>query len=278
MGDMAIGGAQKFTSSGAAVSSKGATVTAAGSANTKGNYAQLISSTTAPGCGLIVNITAGSVTRSDNLIDIAFGAAASETVVVRNLLHSRGQDGGSTAGDSVNRYFLPIHVPAGTRISARTQCSTASGTVSLIVTVVSGAFITPSPFGTVIDLGSNTADSGGTSVDPGSSANTKGAYSELVASTSRPIYQLYVAFAIQLTAAATARHHLVDIAVGGAASEVVVVPDIQSSIDARDNLRSTVFGPIPVNIPAGSRIAARAQSTTSSAGTRLLDVIAYGVS
>jgi hypothetical protein len=54
------------------------------------------------------------------LVDIAIGAASSERVIIPNLIASSASDSASSSGNPYYYYF-PIYIPAGTRISARSQ-------------------------------------------------------------------------------------------------------------------------------------------------------------
>jgi hypothetical protein len=67
--------------------------------------------------------------------------------------------------------------------------------------------------------------------------------------------------------------------VGGAGSEVVFLNDIRLfNSGLYNNFSPDHYGPLPVDIPAGSRISARAQCTGTDATDRLVDVIAHGFS
>jgi len=125
--------------------------------------------------------------------------------------------------------------------------------------------------------GAVTADSGGTGVDPGGSANTKGAWSELTAATSFDIGALLVVVGTRANSAVDASHEqLLDIGVGAASSEVVVLPDMALRASAVTDLYQPEFGFYFVDIDAGSRIAARSEDNQTDATDRLLDVEAIG--
>jgi hypothetical protein len=90
------------------------------------------------------------------------------------------------------------------------------------------------------------------------STNTKGSWSEICDST--PIecdsFQLY-AFVTP-----TLRNYLIDIGIGAVGQEVVIVENIQLHSGTTESPAAPML--IPIKIPAGSRIAARCQSTTGS--------------
>lgn len=97
-------------------------------------------------------------------------------------------------------------------------------------------------------------------------AHTKGAYVDVVASTSMD----YDGLLIQATGGTIPLNFLVDIAVGPAASEQIILADFHLSNITRLNQ----WIHIPMSIPSGSRISARGQCPTGSTQTV---VTAHGV-
>ena len=101
----------------------------------------------------------------------------------------------------------------------------------------------------------------GVTIAAPASAHTKGNWVQLVASTAKRV----VAMTLSAHAVGTTQlRFLVDIGVGGAGSEVVVLPNIYVKIGASYTRDGQNFGPLLVDIPAGSRIAARCQCATAS--------------
>ena len=105
----------------------------------------------------------------------------------------------------------------------------------------------------------------GTVVTAAGSANTKGSYSTLIASTAYDAYGIMIEF-YNTAVASTATSQLTDIALGAASSERVVIPNLFSgnagtSIGAQNAGNAFFF---PLFIPAGSRISARMQSLIAS--------------
>lgn len=109
------------------------------------------------------------------------------------------------------------------------------------------------------------------------SANTKGAFTEVIASA--PFDANAIIVELVLTNANAGRLFLIDVALGGAGSEVVVVPDL---ICEGVSTVSGVYGQgsyqIPLRVPAGSRISLRCQSSTgaSTIGQIATTLIAAG--
>lgn len=214
----------------------------------------------------------GGGAAADYLVDVAVGAGGSETIIANNLIFT-----GFLNTDHVAYYLFPIFVPAGTRLSARCQATTASRTVRCAIMLIGQSFLPSSPLGVITTYGANTADSGGVQVDPGAGADTKGAYSELASALTFDINWIVLGIGGQNNQARTSAKILVDVAVGAAASEQIIIPDL--FIVAQTAGDSILPGCIclPCSIPAGSRVAVRAQSSITDATDRLFDMTLYGV-
>lgn len=257
-----------FTPSG----SGGPTLTA-GAANTMGSYVTLIDPIPAALTGLHIVISGSNGIARDFLIDIALGAAASETPIISSLLYSVGSDDGGYA------YYVPITVPAGARLSARCQCSTASATCDIAAWGHTQGFAQAAPFSRVTTYGAVTAASGGTTIDPGATANTKGGYTQLDGATVNPMRAAIVAVGNIRNSNMVAQYDwLADIGFGAALSEVAIIPDLRFSCDTpSDNRFPCVFGPLPLSVPAATRLAAQAQCSAVDVTDRKFDLIIYGL-
>ncbi len=245
-----------------------------GAANTKSAaWATIIAATLYESRQLVVFLGMND-NAADGLVDIAVGAAASEVIIVANLKVDLPVNSGYVA----TVYHLPMAIPAGSRLSAKVQC-TNGATNGLHV----GIMLAGRPVGGDLDnscrsetWGAVTADSGGTSVDPGASANVVGVWSELVATTSFDVRQIVIAIGNQVNTARRVSSFLLDIGVGAGGSEIVVLKEMALRGALNFNVSPTVLGPFPVNIPAGSRVAARLKSSINDATDRIMDVIVYG--
>ena len=273
MGDWnTSGGAFAVTVGQNATTSTGTTVTAGGSANVKGALVALSASTPIR-AGAIVVVLAPPVNSADHLVDIGVGAAGFETIIVPNILFSGRNH------DYNGYYFFPIGIPLGSRIAARCQSTGANLTLTAAVILLSGGFSAPSAGGSVTTYGAVTADSGGTQVDPGGTANTKQAWSELTAATGARTRQILVGFGNVNNNVRTSQQWLIDLATGPAAQEHIIIPDLMlAASSVGDLVVPPVLGPFSVGIPAGSRLAARAQSDGTDGTDRLFDIAVYGVS
>lgn len=219
--------------------------------HTKGAWVQIDASLARDICGLSIvsDGTIGTGTSDTSmLLDVGIGAAASETVIVSNVPVGYLGSGVQT--------FLPIHIPAGTRIAARIQAAIASDTFAPIVVL----YFADRPgmwagYALAETIGVNTATSAPTTGDL-----TDNAWDEAVASTANP----YRAVTCHITGFGTVMTNgvqTVDVGVGGAASEQILGTYITRSTNAET--LTHIIGPpfIEVAIPAGSRLAIRKNTT-----------------
>lgn len=231
----------------------GGTATASGSTNTKGSYTELHASTAFDACGLWISFSCQDSTRALWLYDIAIGAAASEQIIIPNAVV------GSAETTSLSIYsplvYFPVFIPAGTRISARVQANAASKTLTFGGVVCAAPFMGVAGLGRVTTYGADTATSGGTAVTLPSSGN--GSYAQLTSSTTNDIKAAIIEVAYYGASASYAGS--LEFSVGAGGSEQVV---FKYSILFRSTGHSFGVGPlssglIPMNIPAGSRLACR---------------------
>jgi hypothetical protein len=219
---------------------------------------------------MLVQVTNITSTLS-GLLDIAVGAAASEQIIIPDLLIA-------TRSLQPVTFMVPVHVAAGSRIAARCQNGGALGqTLGVSIELFTAGWLRlPSP-GRVTAYGVNTADSGATNIDAGAVANTKGSYAQLSAAVNRT-RAVILAIGDQDDQIRNAAEWLVDLAVGAAASEQVVLPNLRLACNSTsDMILPLVLGPFPVEIPEGSRLSARAQCSTATAGDRVFDLAVYGI-
>lgn len=116
---------------------------------------------------------------------------------------------------------------------------------------------------TLDTVGEVAGSSVGTTLTAAGSTNTKGSYTQLVASTGRDAHWLI----IQGRSSLNGTSFLLDLAIGGAGSEQIIVADL-----LMQGPRSGITICLPVYVPGGSRLAARVQSNSASA-TMLCSVL-----
>ena len=264
-------GSQFIQATAPGAASEAVTVTAAGSAHTAGAWAELIASTNGPSSWLEVE-TARTSAVATFLVDLAIGAAGSEVPILQNVMIASNS---LTALPSA-RISLPFSLPAGTRISARARCSVASSTVRMSATVY-GAMAGGERGLTLTEtFGAVTGTTRGVVLDPGASANTKGAWAQVAAVTSFS-YRWMLLDITHPAVLGTSVQWFVDLGIGSGGSEIVAIPDRMMYGNANTD---TFFNPIysfPCNIPAGSRLAARAQSSYTTATQREVEIVIHGV-
>jgi hypothetical protein len=248
--------------------STGTVVTASGSINTKGAFTQLIAATAFDTCwmGVFINDTSGTGTV---MVDIAIGAAAAEKVIVQNLTGC-----GAFIVQVPSFFHFPIMIPAGTRISARSQSAHASEAGTVSVYLWDGAFTQMEGGAGVDSIGALTASSHGTTITANASANTKGSYVSLGV-TARDYIGLSVGMD-QGVSTANSTHFLFDIAIGAGGAQSDIIPNIAGTWDGitSDALFPTSWGPFFIPIPSGTNLWARWQT---GAGSNQICIAAYGI-
>lgn len=257
-----------------ASASRGTTVTASATANTMGAWVQLTAATARESTWCEVHVHSSTAAR-DYLIDIGIGGAGSEVVLIPYLVSGSGTGSISRGAD----FRFPLLIPAGARISARCQSGTGSSTIRVSMTLGGGGFTQEAGMGQVSAYGAVAASTAGTTVDPGgTTANTKGAWTQLAASTTAPIRALLIGQCNQLQSTRTSCDWLMDVGIGGAGSEVVVLPDLHFECSTTDDtIIPQARGPWFVDIPTGSRLSVRAACSIITATVRNLSPIIYGV-
>lgn len=244
----------------AALASYGVTVTASGSSNTKGSYTQLVAALSRTAIGILLQFRGNSAAYT--LFDIAIGGAGSEQVVVPNLPGSV-----SLASNGDTCVSIPIYIPAGSRVSARMQAGVGGNTLVMKAHFITDNFCGMQAPQRWVNWGADLATSHGTAVVSSGSVNTKGSWVQLVAASE--ITTKWLIVAPQITG--TARNFAVDIGVGGAGSEQVILSNLKY-VNASLGI---LIGPFPFSIPAGSRVAVRAASDIATS-TTFLEVLGGG--
>lgn len=257
-----------------ATTSNGVLITThASSGNTKGSWVD-VGTTTFDYEALTVMF--GSADIADFLFDVGIGdGAGNYWVLIENLRLSTLK---STYDQSVSITF-PLHVPAGSLLAARAQSAVANKTFRISFQGAADNAGGAPGYSRCVGIGPNTATSRGPAVDPGGTAHTKGAYTELVASLAVDIAAIVLIAGsnndIVRSASATS---FFDLAVGAAGAEAVVIPNqYQAWGSSYDNGWMQFRGPYAIDIPAGSRVAARSQCSLNTAGDRTIDITAYGL-
>lgn len=271
MGDFSLRGDQsKVESFGQDTATTGGlVVTAGGTAHTKGAWFELIASTTFDYSSINMNIRSSTTTRT-GIYDIAVGSAGNEKPIVEDMyivIYGNNRQGVFIE--------LPVHIPAGSRVSIRSQSNVASPLSVVCGHGISSSFSSPESLAKVVSYGVDLAASKGTVIEPGSSIHIKGVYSELEASTAESLRGIYISVGDNINPASGNRSWLIDLAIGAAASERVLVENMFVHSSPDENMIPSIQF-FPISIPSGSRIAVRAQCQTNDVSDRLIDVAVMG--
>lgn len=263
------------------------TVITASTVNTKGSWVQLVASSAIDACWIVVacdgEYTYDASGNPTFGIDIGIGPSGSEQVIIANLTNT----GFSTAVTQCSdvRWAFPCQIASGTRIAARMASSNSSADeLAIQVTLFDGGWnVMEGSSGFVDTYGFVSGSTIGTAIDPGGTANTKGSYSQLTASTSYDLLGFILGYdtQAQTTGSTSTFQVLLDIAVGAGGSEIVILPNIPLTI-CKSTTRLFNISPwktafLPIAIPAGTRIAARAQASVNTATARVFGLTLYGV-
>lgn len=254
MADFASGGATRFKEYGVDTSTSLATTITAGTSYAKGSYVELTSSTDFDAQGIIVCIGKADAS-SRYLVDVAIGGSGSETVIIPDLIaraHGNKQ--------IVAQMFFPVSIPAGTRISARCSAFTNSSTIRISVILVGGGFSNYPVYSGVEAIGLQGDVDGTYYQTSGTAANTKSPWQEMKSSVDHDIKAVLLAHTHY--AGYLVPSFVYDIGIGAGGSEQVLIPNIVSPMDVDMNSYTSYCGPLPCSIPAGTRVAARAQTQT----------------
>lgn len=239
------------------------------SGGVKGDWAELIDSTPFDAGDLIIEIGTNGASRYQ--VDIGIGASGAESVLIADLAC---QTGASLGRSDTYRFRIPV--PAGSRLSARAADS--SGVLAPVYVKIT--FITPTALngqfaGAVATYGAFSG-SRGVNVDPGAVANTPSAWVEITAATVRAHQSLTVAATVGDFVLSGNAAWLVDIGIGGAGSEVVLIPSIFLGASASADISLGAVQAFDLNVPAGVRLSARAQCSSITNGDRDIYINLYG--
>lgn len=244
-------------------------VTTSSSVHTKGAWTQLVAATTYDFSGVIVWFDWADAAGREYMIDVGVGAAGSETVIVPNLALSRCSTTDRLFHSCV---YLPISIPAGSRLSLRAQ-SGVSGAYTMYVAVqglVGGA---PLGLSSVAAIGAVPSLTDGVSVAPGANG-TWGGWTEVTAACANDIKHLSAHMGSQGRATGTQQFWTLQVATGASGAEQIL---IDTMFTAETNVG--IFMPqyphgFFVDIPQGTRLSVRGMKQGSGGNTSA--IILYG--
>jgi len=246
------------------------TAIAPGAANTKGGWVELSSGLAADISLLtVMGLMSPSLTTPNYYaVDIGIGTIGSEIALISNLLFH------AASGWDYRFYQFPLSIPEGTRVVARCQALDVTGVDKNIYICLTGwtADWDGQEICAYDTLGFVGASTKGTQLAGSGSSNVKGAYTVMAASSSNDYAGIVCSMDMSGVGGGGNDSYAYDIAVGGVGAEVDVVSNI--ILNKRDNVQLTLPIFMPIEIPAGSRITGRIQSTDSTAAN-MTNLIIY---
>jgi hypothetical protein len=259
---------QAWEQGGSATGTSLASTVATNGAHGKGTYVELVASTARDAEGFWLNIVGANNNGVNALVDVAIGAASSEVVIVSNLyVYATGVQ----IGDCI---YLPVRIPAGSRVAARCQTNVSARSLLMQVLLAGSPFVATPGLSRSETFGAVTASTDGTSIDPGGAANTK-VVTELASATVIDAKAVLLCIKNNDQALLANTGWLVDLCVGAGGSEVAVIENLQLyATTSNDEFPTKTFGPFFCGIPAGSRLSLRAQCSATDAGDRVLKAVA----
>lgn len=246
------------------------TATASATPHTVGSYAEIVSALSQDISGIFVQITtATNVSAADtsSLINIAIGGAGGEVVVVPNIAV------GYKVFTNYTGLFIPIKISKGTRVAFNAQSVIGSKTIACRFIFVYSRRKMPAAPTQIDTYGADTTKSAGVTISNPGAGNTKGSYTEITASTNRPLQGLFISIQGAQSTAISSGSALVDIAIGSAGNEVNIMEDLHCATTTGETVDPITPSTVLWHIPAGTRISARYQRST----TISLDVIVHGI-
>ena len=258
MGDWPVLSHTKFSNDDVSPGTYNTVINSPGSANVKGTYTQLVAATPFDVGGLLIQAQIATNTRQ--LADIAIGGAGSEVVAVPNVPF---MNQGGSGVHSIMQKFIPLFVRKGERIAMRQQGFGASPYLHVKLQMLQlGGFAGLQPPQKWEDWGTVLATTDVTRPTGSATPNVKGSYSQLIAATG-----LTARWIILNLGLGTVDDIAMDIAVGGAGSEQVVIPSLYGT-----NEVIIPYLLLPWNVPKGTRVAARvaAAGGASAMGIQIL--------
>lgn len=230
--------------------------------HTRGAWLQIVASTTedAYGVGVIGGAdhhSSGIDTRC--LLDIAVGAGGTED---SNIRIPNVDIGNSRRAFHI---FFPCFIASGSRVAVAVRGVQVSTTKNLrfgFLRKMPGQIMKPHTH--ITTMGADTATSRGTLITASGSANTKGAWTEISASTAERFRALCVSFGLGGDTNISAVGNFLDIGVGASSNERLIAENIPYTTDTQESIERFVCGPYEAVLPAGSRLVARYASSSPS--------------
>lgn len=190
--------------------------------------------------------------------------------------------------------YVPIPVPAGSRVSVAAACAAATFQRVQIVGVKSSAFASTPPF-TVLesgpyDLENDPATYGRwVKLDSGDTKNAQGAFGEISVTGANAgnnriqgnsLAQSYAYFGALMgdnfNSSSSTFNRLMSIYIGATGSEVALIDNVHDHRNSRETQSNSVFWD-PGGVSAGSRVSGRVRAARTGVNDRIVSVCLFGV-
>ena len=236
------------------------TVTGSATAHTKGSWTQIFASTTVDSGYLVLmpdDITV-SATNSATLVDIGVGAAGSERIVIADINVGAWGHGAM--------FQTPLFIPAGSAVSVRLQSAITSkvmnGRLSLLPSPVLGESAKFSE-----TWGASSATSAGLTLTTPSVSGTDTAWQQISAGITRDTN--WIAFSLgSVGTNVAASKGTFTVGYGASGSEQPLLANARWEQLGTEVMRACHYW-VPCNLPAGTRLVVRFNSTSTGPGSVL---------
>lgn len=229
-------------------------LTAPGANNTKGAWTEVSASTPFDAAGFWVNVYHTGTT-GFQLLDIGIGGSGSETVLLPDWPLFR-----PAMPWGLGSQWIPLRIPAGSRVAARYQASGFAGATMKIGMVLAAQSFADGSFDRCAALNINAATSFGTNkLDLNGSADTEGAWTEMSSSLPFNVQAMLWIPRCSTTQPAANVAHRFDLGIGAAAAETAILSDLPAYSNAAVLTTWHHSYLLPISIPAGVRLSARQQ-------------------
>jgi hypothetical protein len=228
---------------------------------TKGAWNVLFASAPFDAGGIILTFGPTTVTSASPdgarwWVDLGIGAASAEVVLLADLLAGPVR---RLVREMVS-VTVPLAIKAGTRITLRCTPFQANAPITVTGRLISTAFLSEQPLQAATTYGVNAGQYRGIQLTAPGSPGVKSAWTELVAASDRARAVLVGVQKSLSGTVGTLAELLLDIGVGAAGSEQVLLPDLGIYADnTYSRFKPWCLGPYAADLPAGTRLAARYQ-------------------
>lgn len=225
----------------------------------------------------VLILTVTQITAAQQMIDIGVNDGSGNVrVIAENLI----MDGRYPPFRVAYTWTLPLLIPGGSILVARSQASTNNRNVGLVATGSSIGLRGMPGYRKCFPLYAITGTLPTTTPhDPGATANTLSAWGNAHTAPA-DVFALGVMInggSDLIRGTSTVIRWLANVGASYGAGYRIVVPDILAEHNLQSGYLHPVWhGPISVYIPSGTSVAVQAQSSSNVAGDRALDILPYG--